>query len=87
MEARKVTTPDLKPCPFCGGEVTIALTGSQLYNWLFVTRGHSATKKNCKCRLFMESERYSIEDGFPEETYKKVKSDLVSAWNRRVNDG
>ena len=68
-----MTTPDLKPCPFCGGEVDIALTGYKTEQWLFVTRGHSTKEKNCKCRLFMESEKYSIEDGYPGEIYKKVK--------------
>lgn len=30
----------LKPCPFCGGEVTIAEGGDDLTKWMFVTRGN-----------------------------------------------
>ena len=76
-------TPELKPCPFCGGEVTIAVTGYKSENCFFVTRGHSKTRKNCKCRVFMESEPYERGD---DDLREKVRSDLADAWNRRAND-
>lgn len=77
-----MTEPKLKPCPFCGGEVNIALTGYKAENCFFITRGISKTKKNCKCRLFMESEPYQKGDG--KEVVENVKIDLVKAWNRRA---
>jgi hypothetical protein len=75
----------LKPCPFCGGEVSMALTGCGSINWVFITRGNSEIKKNCKCRLFMESERYAISTVEHEEK-ERIMSDLAAAWNRRVGD-
>ena len=76
----------LKPCPFCGREVSIALTGQGVVNWLFVTRGHSKTNKNCKCRVFMESERFCIDYDNVELEREKAMHDLIEAWNRRAND-
>ncbi len=76
---------ELKPCPFCGGEVSMSLTGRGSLNWVFITRGNSKTKKNCKCRLFMESEQYDIVTTHFEER-QKIRENLAEAWNRRVGD-
>lgn len=78
---------DLKPCPFCGGEVSIAAGGEAPEKWFFVTRGHSKTAKNCDCRVFMESGIYYDGYGFPAEVVAKIKNDLIEAWNRRADDG
>lgn len=78
---------ELKPCPFCGGEVSMALTGHDTTNWMFITRGHSKTKKNCSCRLFMESDRYFIGCMDSKEAAENAEKDLAEAWNRRANDG
>lgn len=77
----------LKPCPFCGGEVSMALTGQGSINWLFITRGNSMTKKNCSCRLKMESDRYFIGCIDSKEAAENAKKDLADAWNRRAEDG
>lgn len=74
---------ELKPCPFCGGEVSMALTGHGNTNWFFITRGHSKTKNNCKCRLFMESDRYFLGCLDTKEGKERVMKDLVEAWNTR----
>ena len=37
----------LKPCPFCGGEVTIAEGGYRQTRWMFVTRGNKENRCNC----------------------------------------
>lgn len=73
---------DLKPCPFCGGEVTIAVTGHKNETCYFITRGNSKTKKNCKCRVFMDSDIYRKDEGVSKE---KIRNDLVDAWNRRAD--
>lgn len=71
---------ELKPCPFCGGEVSIALTGQGIINWLFVTH------KNCNCRVFMESDRFYIDHDNVDSEREKAMHNLVEAWNRRSSD-
>lgn len=71
----------LKPCPFCGGEVSIVLTGHNGFgNWL-ITRG---CKENaCRCRVFMESKRFIVDlDGNFDGS--KEREELIQRWNRRV---
>lgn len=67
----------LKPCPFCGGEVSIALCGDGFDAWWFITRGHG--ENACKCRLFMESEKFNKDS----EMADFVADDLIAAWNSR----
>ena len=71
----------LLPCPFCGGEVSIALCGDGFDAWWFITRGHG--ENACKCRLFMESEKFNKDS----EMADFVADDLIAAWNRRANLG
>ena len=77
---------ELKPCPFCGGEVSIALTGQGIINWLFVTRGHSKINKNCNCRVFIESDRFYINHDNVDSEREKAMHNLVEAWNRRTDN-
>ena len=77
---------NLKPCPFCGGEVSIALTGQGVINWLFVTRGNSKSNKNCNCRVFMESDRFHIDRDNVDAEREKAMHNLVESWNRRQVD-
>lgn len=70
----------LKPCPFCGGEVTIALGANDTEQWHFITRGNR--KNRCTCRLFMESEKFYKDSD--EKIKMKAKRDLINRWNRRV---
>ena len=69
---------EFKPCPFCGGEVSIALCGDGFDAWWFITRGHG--ENACKCRLFMESEKFNKDS----EMADFVADDLIAAWNRRA---
>lgn len=71
----------LLPCPFCGGEVAIALIdNTETQQEWFITRGVGGNR--CKCRLFMESHYFQ---DFDEEEKKKRKEELVSAWNKRID--
>ena len=75
---------ELKPCPFCGGEVRLAKTGDEDNQLIwFITRG---VKENaCRCRVFMESAPFYVDD--PMEHKRKLKNELIEAWNRRADDG
>lgn len=44
---------ELKRCPFCGGKVAIAETGTDIKKWMFISRAHGENK--CTCHVFMES--------------------------------
>lgn len=68
----------LLPCPFCGGEVEIALTGNKGEQW-FVTRGLG--KNKCTCRVFMESNMFSADDSDAKE---KERDKLIAKWNTRT---
>lgn len=68
----------LKPCPFCGGKVSISLSlDVDDFLWV-ITRGNG--KDKCKCRVFMESEKFY-------GAGNAEKKALIEAWNRRANDG
>ena len=75
-------TDKLKPCPFCGGEVELAKMGENERLWWFITRGRGENK--CRCRVFMESEDFSVNDTM--EFKQRTKKDLINAWNRRVEN-
>lgn len=75
-----VEMDNLKPCPFCGGEVAIAEVGDYLRSWMSITRGNG--KNGCKCRVFMESKLYNSDCS--EADKEKIKKDLIEAWNKRV---
>lgn len=75
-----VEMDNLKPCPFCGGEVAIAEVGDYLRSWMSITRGNG--KNGCKCQVFMESKLYNSDCS--EADKEKIKKDLIEAWNKRV---
>ncbi len=71
---------DLKPCPFCGGEVTIAEGGYHQTRWMYVTRGNEENR--CNCYVIMESKTYDFDSSESEKA--KIKANLIEAWNKRV---
>ena len=73
---------ELKRCPFCGGEVAIAEAGDNLTSWMFITRGNG--KNGCKCHVFMESKTYYFDSS--EKDKKRIKADLIKAWNKRYKE-
>lgn len=76
---------ELKPCRHCGGEVAIALHGNEFDEyWWTVQRGYD-DETACGCRLFMDSEKFSLEDGEkPEDSpfAMEQKKKLIEKWNR-----
>ena len=68
---------ELKPCPFCGGKVTIA---DYDYCWSIIASGNEPNV-SCGCRLFMESEIFHDEFG-----KQMQKEKLIKKWNRRVSE-
>ena len=70
----------LLPCPICGKEVSIALMGNEEFHyWWQITRGvNPEGDRNCRCRLFMQSEPFNDKDGGEEH-----KEDLIAKWNTR----
>ena len=75
---------NLRPCPFCGGEVSIAEKAYSKEGVMFITRGISGTKKSCKCRVFMESFPFLKGD---DDAKEAARNNLIEAWNRRVSGG
>ena len=67
---------ELKPCPFCGGKVTIASYGNY---WSIIASGNEPNV-SCGCRLFMESELFHDEEG-----KQRQKEKLIEKWNTRPN--
>lgn len=71
---------NLKPCPFCGGKVTITEIRNEECGYYIVTRGLDDNK--CTCRMFMESEQFENDD--TEEYKTRIKTDLIERWNKRT---
>ena len=65
----------LKPCPFCGGEVTVA----RYDNWWSVIAKGTDPKTSCRCRVFMESELFHND-----AEKERAKENLIETWNTRV---
>ena len=75
---------ELKPCPFCGGSVSIARMSESVDEmWYCVTRGKGENR--CTCRVFMESDTFSVYD--LRTTKTEIKNKLIEAWNRRADNG
>ena len=77
---------ELKPCPFCGGEV-------ELFDYTDRMYGFWDYKIACKkCRAYMDSPSTAIvrvcasglKQTRNEETMAKAKRELVVFWNRRA---
>ena len=74
---------ELKPCPFCGGEVKIYTCdkASSFDCWFTV----GVTGKNgCDCRYSMNSQLFNAAD---KDARERARQQLVGAWNRRADNG
>ena len=79
---------ELKPCPFCGGEVELLDFTDRLY-------GFWDYKIKCKkCRAYMDSPSTAVcqmvSNGLKqtrnEETMHKAKRELIIVWNTRTQN-
>ena len=66
-------SPELKPCPFCGGEAEISATGD--YDEIVV----SVRCTECTARV-------RLADDSRDRDFDKLKAEAVAAWNRRAAD-
>lgn len=71
---------ELLPCPFCGGEVGIRLTGDTELWWLISNR---KIDNKTVCRVFMESDIFPAEELMT--TGLEEKDKLIARWNTRTN--
>jgi hypothetical protein len=69
-----MTTPELKSCPFCGGEARIQEGGDKFY---VVCLG-----ENCFCAV---GERYD-RDAMPDHMFDDAEA-AITAWNTRPKEG
>lgn len=80
---------ELKPCPFCGGEVELVDCTDRVY-------GFWDYKIKCpNCRAYMDSPSTAVVQLLPdkikqtrnEETKRKAKRELIILWNTRAKEG
>ena len=83
--------PELKPCPFCGGEAEIKCNsyGTQKNEEIDrFARYFSIRCTKCRCELprqFQVTFDYSLDTGVRANESDLLKG--IEAWNRRVNNG
>lgn len=65
-------TPDMKPCPFCGGDNIVIRYGGSAWRSNIYYPKTSAYVTCCGCGIRTETYRYA--------------SKAVEKWNRRTND-
>lgn len=70
----------LRKCPFCGGSVSLYQMNEEGWWWYYIATGHNE-KTRCRCRVFMESKRYS--DLACDKERDEIKIALIENWNRR----
>ena len=78
-------TTELLPCPICGKKVYIGLYGDGRDYWWMVHGGMHYDE--CKCRLFMESCKFELEDEAKvdyDERAMSIRGGLVRRWNTRA---
>lgn len=71
-------TPDMKPCPFCGGEAILERKSRTVV--------HGATRRNTYVRCTQCDSRGRRFLYFEFDPKKQAENEAVNAWNRRVTD-
>ena len=67
-------------CPFCGGSVSLYEMGDDGWRWYYIASGRNK-KTRCRCRVFMESEKYA--EGASKKETLASRTALIEKWNRR----
>lgn len=76
IRRNKMSDIELKPCPFCGGDVGIYdKFDDDIHKYFKIACGY--------CHLSMASYTYRI---YSEEDRESTKAYLILAWNRRADN-
>lgn len=67
---------ELKPCPFCGGEVDYIHTDHET----LIFRTHQFSCKRCHANVFLEAEGHY-------KTATETEIEAIDTWNRRADNG
>lgn len=83
----------IKPCPFCGGRVGIAVCDDEgsIHDWGYLARPYSGVgyrlchthELNPSCPIA----RYKEDDGTIGVLIYDSAEEAVNAWNRRIDNG
>lgn len=79
-----MNTPDLKPCPFCGGEAYVREYAFGHSGSGGFTASYEVGCTMCKI-AFKSDSKFTLKNGQPVFTVNGYEK-CVNAWNRRAND-
>lgn len=81
-----MSEPELKPCPFCGGEAKFVQTAHGSITAESVHRNYAIQCVKCKARPY---DSFTIRVWLAENGVvmsESNKNEAIEAWNRRAND-
>lgn len=79
---------ELKPCPFCGGESSVAFA----HPWFMLKRLHNryviagCNRCGCTTQLYYAN-NHTRSPIFNDVNTQRAKEKAIEAWNRRAEDG
>jgi hypothetical protein len=79
-------TPDLKPCPFCGGEAKVWNSRVSVENQEIIYTIWRLSCTGCGCSIPSEESTYKFTENGDIVLGNDGWGKIVDAWNRRVTD-